>query len=186
MQNKFVIKNENDLTDIFYSHYRSGANFTALKELFWCINDKMLLLKKITISDIDTYHNYLYDISDKKIDAYDIQGGDKQHLAIKMIGKDFLKITNNEGGCEQWFAGRIPDLISSDKTIIIECGDTDPTKILEYFSNSKIMKIIVIPYPDPEINYVNAYLFTKTKMLTEYIDYKKECFSTSMKKFINR
>jgi len=148
----------------------------------------MLKVSDIVVGPIATYRCYISEIADKKIDTYDIQGGGKQHLSLKLVGKDFLKTTldDNNSECEQWFGGRIPDLISTDKSIIIKCGDTDPTKILQYFSRLEIEKIIIIPYPDPDVDTIKGYLFMKNKILDEYIVHKKECFISENKQYIKR
>ena len=186
MPSKYKIQSESDLIPIFQSNYKAGIDMLILKELFWCLNDKMLNIQEIIVGSIKLYREYLNKISKKELNTYDIQSGGNQHLAIKLVGKSFIKDTLDDTKCEQWFEGRIPDLISSDKSVIIECGDTDPTKILEYFSRKEIKRIIIIPYPDPDIETINGYEFTKNMILNEYITHKKQHFISENKKYITR
>ncbi len=46
-------------------------------------------------------------------------------------------------------SNRYPDITSDDEQIIIECGDTDPNKIIEHFDLG-VAKILILPCPNIE------------------------------------
>ncbi|EKE14507.1 MAG: hypothetical protein ACD_12C00464G0005, partial [uncultured bacterium] len=89
---------------------------------------------------------------------------------------------------ENWFQGYRPDLIFRNKKFaIVECGDTNPVKILEYLRSGEVEKVIIITYPstDDEEN-IFQHIFTRGAELNEYLDSKVNLLSQKIKKIIKR
>lgn len=85
---------------------------------------------------------------------------------------------------EHPLCGYYPDVITTDNSIVVECGHThNPEKMLTYFRQSDIKECICIPYPDPDEQNVSGYSFSASKELKDFLSFwDKEKYSDIRKK----
>lgn len=168
--------NEQAIKDIFYT---GSHAFRADKQLIvnvcFLLENNLLFIKKEKFALVGIYKNYINEIENGKISLIDIEGGTKCHLALKLIGRDYLE---NKGfkniKFESEFESYRPDLITGDGKIIIECGNTNPDKIFHYFKNKDVKKVIVIPYPDVDEKDIYFYIFTPGNELNDFLIFKEK------------
>lgn len=172
------MNSQNKLIEIFYSNYNARIDYEGIKEIYDLLQSRYIKIKKVAICPVKKLHQIIDEVLDGKIKIFDYEGGEKRHVALKIIAGDYiLNSFNQQVDYEVNYYGRRPDVISKDKTIVFECGDTDPRKILEYFTNNDDIQIYILPY-----NYVNqkvlvAYLFSKNRDdLGEYL--KSKCIDS--------
>ncbi|MCX6742755.1 MAG: hypothetical protein NT116_00790 [Candidatus Parcubacteria bacterium] len=178
-------KNTESLLNIFYSNSPLNIDYHAIGELEYLIEKELIAISTRELCNINKLHEIIDKINSGNIKAIDYQGGGIKHMALKKLGEDLLLSLNKKAKIESLFYNRYPDVISNDSSIIIECGDTDPNKILEYFYYG-VAAIMVLPYPDSsEVNY---YEFSSKdlKELQEYIKNKNSYFNDKIKQIINR
>jgi len=123
------------------------------------------------IANLEDYHEYIDDIKSGKIDRFDIEGGDG-HLALKLLARDYLQ--GQKTNFEIEFDGYFPDVITFNKKVIIECGNTNPDKILNYFKNKKLEQVIVIPYPSYGEKDIIGYIFKPSVELTDFLIFREK------------
>lgn len=157
--------NLQQLIDVFYSNYRAGIDYDALESIFQSLSDEYLKVKKIKICACDVFQDTLDKVLNGNIPVCEFDGGGKIHIALKVVaGKYILEKFGQKCGYEENYRSRQPDVISRDKDIIFECGDTNPRKILEYLGEDENLKIFVMPYHHIEDgNLIHAFLFVKNK-----------------------
>lgn len=161
----------NNLIDIFYSNSRLNIDYQAIDEIDFLIHEKIIKYKEEKLCNLEEFYKIIDRIQNKEIKIFDYQGGENRHMALKYLGEKFLLSKNKQVKIENIFHNRYPDLISEDKEIIIECGDTDPNKIIEYFSLG-VAKLFFIPYPDDKSEHLMIYEFRcDSDELKEYKDY---------------
>ncbi|MFA5188312.1 MAG: hypothetical protein WC460_03050 [Patescibacteria group bacterium] len=160
----------NKLIDIFYSNSRLNVDYQALEELNFLIDEEIIKFKEKEFNSIEEFHEIIEQLIKKEIKIFDYQGGETRHMALKYLGEKFLLGENKKVKIESLFHGRYPDLISEDQEFIIECGDTDPNKIIEYFLLG-VVKLYLIPYPDDDSDHLKLYEFSCE--LDELMEYKK-------------
>lgn len=153
------------LIDIFYSNYNARIDYEALEDICHSISDEYLKIVKTEICSWNVFQGMLNKVLNGETPVCEYDGGGKKHVALKVAaGKYILKRFGQKCGYEENYCGRRPDVISRDKDIIFECGDTDPRKILEYLGENEDLKIFVMPYHRIEDGkLIHAFLFTKHK-----------------------
>lgn len=153
------------MIDIFYSNYNANIDYDALLSINQSLFDEYLKVEKIKICSCNIFQNTLDKVLSGKIPVFEYDGGGKKHVALKVAaGKYILKRFDQKCSYEDNYCGRRPDVISKNKDIIFECGDTDPRKILEYLGENENLKIFVMPYHRVEEgNLIHAFLFIKNK-----------------------
>ncbi|MCX6742918.1 MAG: hypothetical protein NT116_01655 [Candidatus Parcubacteria bacterium] len=176
----------NNLIDIFYSNSRLNVDYQALEELNFLIDEKIIKFKKKEFNSIEEFHKIIERLIKKEIKVFDYQGGETRHMALKYLGEKFLLSENKKVKIENIFHNRYPDLISEDQEIIIECGDTDPNKVIEYFSLG-VVKLYLIPYPDDESDHLKIYEFwCEPAELTEYKEFREKINHDKIKEIIKK
>ncbi|HDQ23031.1 MAG TPA: hypothetical protein ENN28_03615 [Candidatus Uhrbacteria bacterium] len=151
-----------NLLNIFYSNSRLGIDYQAIDELNFLIKEKIINFSENKLAELMEFYKIIDKLKNEEIKEFDYQGGQIRHMSLKILGEKLLRNLNKKSKIENIFHNRYPDLISSDKQIIIECGDTDPNKIIEYF-NLSVVKIFILPYPDNESDFLYFYEFTCNK-----------------------
>lgn len=180
--------NKSAITNIFYS---GGQDFRVDKQLVvdvcFLLDNNLLYVKKEKTCLYNIYQGYAELINRGEIPIIDIEGGSTGHLALKLIGRDYLKkLGHNNFKFESELEGYRPDLMTRDSKIIIECGSTNPDKIFYYFKNKNLEKLIVIPYPDHEGKEIYLYIFTPGKDLSDFLIFNEQQKLKSIKHFKNK
>lgn len=156
-----------------------------IEDIKFLLNEKLIFLKKEVIAGLKQYHYYIDSISLKKIASTDIEGGGSAHMSLKLIGKDYLIQRGYYNiKIEQEFHGLRPDIIVNDESLVIECGNTNPNKIFEYFKNKKIKEVTIISYPDHNDKKIYCYIFTPSEILSDFIKYKESEERKDIKKYL--
>ena len=156
----------------------------SIVDITFLLNKKLLILEKKQISTKVIYFKYIEDINSEKISKIDIHGGSINHLALKLVGNKYLeKIGCFDNKYELEFEGYFPDVISQNKKIIVESGNTNPDKIFNYFKNKKLQKLIIIPYPNDTEKFINAYIFTPSAELSDFLDFTEKEKIKDIKKY---
>lgn len=166
----------NKIRDIFYSgtHAFKG-NMDSISEIAFLVEKNYLSISTIIISSKNEYKSLLND-PDKLTRFYEAAGGGNTHVALKILARNYLRSKRrHESVFGHPFCGYYPDLLSDDKTIVIECGHTDNAeKILVYFRQGNIKECIQIPYPVDEDTAVKGYSFTAKNRLKEFLIFSEE------------
>jgi len=168
--------NEEMIKDIFCSGSHSFRyDRQLIVNIYFLIKNKLLFVDREKITSIDIYHNYIDDIKTGKIPVIDIEGGQSDHMALKLIARDYLIDKGYKDiSFESNFEGYKPDVITNNKKIIIERGNTNPDKIFNYFKNPALEKFIVIPYLNTNQKGMHLYTFTPGDELSEFLLFKEE------------
>jgi len=120
------------------------------------------------------YYEYLDNLKDGKIHKIDIEGGGDRHLGLKLVGRDYLHTIGVVNVLyEKVFEGYIPDVISEDQKVIIECGNTNADKVFNYFKNKSLKELVVIPYSDDKSSKISLYIFTPSEELSEFLLFRE-------------
>ena len=163
--------NKSKIKEIFYSgSYGVNYDEQLIVNIVFLLQEGVLSVTQKTIAKKSDYTKYIDKINSGEISKFDIEGCSIGHLALKLVAQKFL----NEQGYErvifeQEYDGYRPDVITPDHKIIVECGNTNPDKIFNYFKNKKLEGVIIIPYPDDETDQLNAYNFKPTEDLAEFL-----------------
>lgn len=147
--------------DIFHSgSFTHSYNKQIIVDIVFILQEGLLSVEKQKINNTDIYKKYIDNIKSGKISRIDIDGGGDGHLALKLLAKDYLGTRGYDKiSFETEYEGYMPDVITVDKKIIIECGNTNADKIFYYFKNKNLQELIVIPYPMDEDADINCYIF---------------------------
>jgi len=178
-----------DLTPIFYSNYNAGIDYYSLDELAFLFDNRCLNYKKEPVGSLKEFYDFIDKINNREIKVFDIEGGGNRHLALKLIGLKYYEKTSKTALVENWFHGYRPDLLFKNRAgcvIIVECGDTSPVKIMEYFDRPEVEKVIIISYPEEGEDFIYQHIFSKNKALDEYLRIKKEINLKKIKRIINK
>jgi hypothetical protein len=89
------------------------------------------------------------------------------------LASEFLALEKQKVALyEHAFCGYFPDVLSNDKTKVIECGHTqNAEKMLTYFHQGDINEYIQIPYPDLDSLIIKGYSFTPSSELKRFLDF---------------
>ena len=172
---------------IFYS---SAHAFTASEELVqeiaFLVDEGYLRYKEFSISTKEEYLEHIGAISRKG--NYDADGGGVAHIALKKLAAVYISRTyGRDVRFEAPFCGYYPDVLSVDKKLVVECGQTsNPDKMLAYFNAGNITECIQIPYPDVDDTHIQAYSFTARDDLKEFLAAVESSRRASLKSMITR
>jgi hypothetical protein len=177
----------NELIYIFYSNYTSGVDTFLIGLVKLALSEKVVFMEKIAATDKTTYDkhvDYIYAHKNK----IDFGGGPQEvgHQALKLIAADYFKSKNIPYKFEKEFCGRYIDVASSDLSIIIECGNTDPEKIFDYFSGEQTKETLILPYPSSDSDNLFFYRFTNGNDLDNFIDAIREIRHQSIKNALQK
>lgn len=178
-----------DLISIFYSNYNAGIDYYIIDELIFLFDNNCLNYKKDVISNVEKFYKFIDKINSQEIKTFDIDGGGQRHLALKMIGIKYYENMYYNTLVENWFHGYRPDLLFKSQdggVIIVECGDTNPVKIIEYFERPEVKKVIIISYPEEGEDSIYQHIFDKNKDMDDYLKIKKEINMKQIKKIVKK
>jgi hypothetical protein len=179
------------IKSIFYSGGTPfEGNYESINEITFLVDNGYLKMNDFPISYKNEYLNLFKEHSLlNKESRYDAAGGGDAHLALKILGRKYLKNKRNlDAKYEQPFYGYFPDVISVDKSIIIECGVTaNPEKMFTYFQHGNIKELIQIPYPMVEDDKeIMAYSFTPSKNIKDFLSFLQSEKNKDIKNILNR
>jgi len=89
---------------------------------------------------------------------------------------------------ENWFHGYKPDLMfkNQNEILIVECGDTNPVKLIEYFERAEVKRVAIISYPKNGDNLIYQHTFDKNAEMDDYIRIKRDIEMGKIKKIVRR
>ena len=158
--------------EIFFSgSHEFRGDLASIQEIAFLLDKQFLFLKEISIATKAAYHAILDDVLKNK-HAHDLaDGGEKNHIALKILAGEHLKKHGFRVQYEHPFCGYYPDVLAHDASIVVECGHTqNPEKMLAYFRQGAIKKCIQIPYPVSENDEICGYIFTASEHLVGFLD----------------
>lgn len=177
------------IRDIFHS---GGHAFTGelepINEIAFLVEHSYLMLRTIEIASKEEYNELNAEISSKCNSHDKAAGGGYAHVALKLIGERYLNGSRKKQvHFEQPFCGYFPDVVTDDKTIVVECGHTQNAgKMLDYFRLSDIKECIQIPYPDLNDNTIAGYSFVPGENLHEFLGFLEEQRRDDVKRIVAR
>jgi len=151
--------NLSELHTVFYSGmFSDQGDRGALFPIYELLQLNKLTHNTITIA---TKTHYLTTIQEMQRHQHiDQVNGSPEHKALASLAQDWLHIQGFESKTEQTFCGHYPDVITSDKQTIVECGNTgNPEKLLQYFDQGNVAEVIQLPYPTYENSCLVAHRF---------------------------
>lgn len=162
-----------DLTNIFFS---GGQSFRADKQIIadihYLLESGMIRMKGSHFADRKNYGAQIDMIQKNRHHYLNFEGGETAHVALKILAHEFLVKSGHpltDICVEKEHLGLRPDVMTSDGKLIIECGNTEPTKIFTYFQNPELQCLVIIPYPAPEDQVINQYIFEPGENLSEFL-----------------
>ena len=82
---------EQTIRDIFYTgSHAFRADNQLIVDICFLLQENLLFVEKHAIAAAGLYQKYLDDIRCGKIPVSDIDGGQIEHMALKLIGRDYL------------------------------------------------------------------------------------------------
>jgi hypothetical protein len=168
--------NFDDLIQIFYSGGNERrADLQDISDLLYFINSDLLNHTAYPIVNKDVFYSYSDKLRSGEVKALDVDGGSYGHMALKCIGIDMLSETISPRSLiEIDFAGYRPDIITTDHSIIIECGTVNPQKISAYFKIPTVQKIHILPYPNEESVSIFCHTFMASSEFSEFIKFAEK------------
>ncbi|MEK7480025.1 MAG: hypothetical protein AAB665_01905 [Patescibacteria group bacterium] len=138
--------------DMFYSgtHAFSG-DAESVTEIAFLVDNGYLHVATVQINSKVEYSEILQNVGANPL--YEAAaGGGPAHVALKILSGNYVRQKYSQDVIfEHPFCGYYPDVLSEDRQIVVECGNTqNPSKILDYFRQGRIRECIQIPYPDVE------------------------------------
>ena len=170
----------NDFLYIFYSSFRMGINYIDLDELWklFCHGEVWYDFEKFIT--IPTWHRWL----DKRIYPTGRGNEDSAHATLKALIKNHLdKKQIKYYGPEIAFEGSYPDVLTKDLSLVFECGDTDPYKVLSYLSRKEVKRVSILPYPCEEGKWLYIHHFRRGKGFWKYIEEKQKELREAHRKY---
>lgn len=161
------------IRNIFFS---GGFAFTgileSINEIAFLVDEGYLKLETITIADKEHYFSVLNSTSNQ-IEKDDASGGSIEHITLKILASEYLELLKQQSTLfEHAFCGYYPDVLSSDKLTVIECGHTqNAEKMLIYFRQGDINECIQIPYPDQDSQIITGYSFKANSALKAFLEF---------------
>lgn len=161
------------IKDAFYS---GGHAFTGDKQIIqdiaFLVREGYLKLQLFPIASRQEYLTVVRNVG-KNMRSDEASGGSIEHVALKLLSGEYLqKKYDLEVLYEHPLCGHYPDVMTTDNRIIVECGHTNnPEKILTYFKQSGVKECILVPYPDPDKQTVQAYSLIALDELKSFLDF---------------
>ncbi len=173
------------IRDAFYSgEHAFNGDRQIIRDIAFLVDEQYLLLRVFPITNRQEYLAILHNL-EKNTRSDDAAGGGNEHIALKILSGEYLqKSLGLKVLYEHPLCGYYPDVITTDKSIVVECGHThNPEKMLIYFKQSNIKECICVPYTDPEEQEVYGYSFSASKELGGFLSFwDKEKYSDIQKK----
>jgi len=176
-----------EVQDIFYSGTQAfRGNKDLINDIVFFLDEKYLTLSKVSVGTKEEYLALLDSLSSRK-DAYDAAGGSKNHVALKLLTGEYLKMRGFHNILYEYpFCGYYPDVMTKDNFIIAECGHTDNAdKMLKYFQQGNIREFIQVPYPTQDSNLIFGYIFLAGNRLKEFLNFLESERRNELRQLIN-
>lgn len=162
------------IRDIFFSgsHAFSGGQ-EAAHEIAFLVEEGYLSFQAIEVAT-RREHAGILDRLSKTPHRYDKAArGGAAHVALKVLAAQYvLRSHGLETHFERPLCGYFPDVLSDDKSLVVECGHTqNPEKMFDYFRLGNIAEFLQIPYPEPEDTAIQGYRFTAGLDLREFLEF---------------
>jgi len=176
------------IRSIFYGNTPYEGSYESIQEIAFLVDKGYLALALFPLADKKEYKRLFDRPLIESPGAYDAAGGGDAHIALKLLGARYLKDKRGfESQFEQPFCGYFPDVISRDKSIIIECGVTgNPEKMLACFRQSDLKEFIQLPYPYEEDAELIAYNFAPGNDCRDFLKFLETEKLKNIKSIINR
>lgn len=175
MEKKITVKK---LFEVFYSGdhaFRGDAQ--TIQDIYFLIENDYIHFQKEVLGTKEEYKKLMHEAD---LTNVDIAGGSTDHVAIKAFA---IKKLSYSFVSELQFYGFFPDLISKNKKIIVECGNTqNPEKIFSYFLHG-VEEVIQIPYPSVEDKEIAAYKFSPQKDFEKFYKLWKQNELNKLKQY---
>lgn len=162
------------IRDIFFGNTVFPGSHESINEIAFLVGEGYLTVDEFPIASKEEYLNLFKNNSNLNSESrFDAAGGSDAHMALKLLGQKYLKDERSlDSSFETPFCGYFPDVMSHDKSIIIECGVTgNPEKILGYFRHGNLKELIQLPYPVEEDNKITAYSFKANPDLKDFLEF---------------
>lgn len=156
-----------DLKNVFYSGYDVFSDWQLLDELENLIQEKAIDYVKGKISSKKDYFESIDQV--KVIEGLGPQG--KGHMALKEIAKRYLEKQGKKAFSEISFLGTHPDVVSGDKKMIIQCGTTNPSCILNLLTSQDVSFVGILPYPNDKQHLI-LHKFSRGKNFRKWQNWK--------------
>lgn len=175
------------INDIFYSGgYAFTGNKESAVEIAFLVDNEYLNLNSCDIAHIRDYRALLTDYELLKA-VDEASGGSFEHIVLKILGNRFLDSQGIESVYEHPFCGYYPDVLSTDNAVVIECGHTaNPEKILQYFKQGNVARVIQIPYPDNNDTTIMGYEFSANPDLKDFLTFRDKDKASTILNILNR
>lgn len=169
----------------FYSgEHAFNGDRQIIQDIAFLVDEQYLLLRVFPVASHQEYLAILHNLEKNKR-SDDAAGGGNEHITLKILsGEHLQKSFGLKVLYEHPLCGYYPDVITTDNSIVVECGHThNPEKMLTYFRQSDIKECICVPYPDPDEQNVFGYSFSASKELKDFLSFwDKEKYSDIRKK----
>jgi hypothetical protein len=169
-----TLNNYSAIHDIFYSgNVTFAGEKQVISDILFLLKEKYLTIEKCPIASKEKYFECVSEVESASADAILADGGGTAHVALKLLSGLYLKKSENlEVVYEQKFCGYVPDVLSADKKIVIECGHTqNPEKIFAYFRHGNVQECIQIPYPNENEKIIFGYKLRPSALFNEFYDF---------------
>lgn len=178
------MKTPADIRDIFYSGTHAfNGDPQIIAEIAFLLDKNYISLNSVVVAPKSDYLDILREIAANPGGHDSASGGGYAHMALKVVTARHIKnVYGKDTRFEQPFCGYYPDVLSTDKLTVAECGHTqNPAKILDYFRQGNIRLFMQIPYPTEDVESVSGYAFTAERELIEFLDLLDDQKRTSIK-----
>jgi hypothetical protein len=166
-----------EIKNIFYSGQAAAPEWDLLDELSKAIDNGEIRVRKFVFAQRTEYEQAQSNTTDAK-EAYRLSGhGGEQpgHYTLKHLAEQFVKGQGKEPVIDQEVNGLYPDLFAKDLTLIVECGNTNVAKVVEYFAQlPQLDRLVILPYPFYEQTALNGYEFSKGPSFQDLIDRRND------------
>ncbi len=148
-----------ELRNIFYSGYSCRVNYACLDNLKESIDFGAVLYDKEILADTVKYHQKL---SQGICHVPSGIGGDeKGHRVLKKLARELLSSKGFDSVYEVRFCGCFADVLSKNFQRVIECGTTNPERVIFYLKDSRVKVFSVLPYPFFEDSFLVIHSFQR-------------------------
>ncbi len=173
-----------ELIQIFYSGGNERrVDLQIILDIQYMLESKLLFHSAHLLAKKEVYYSYIDKLRSGEIKVFDVDGGGIGHMALKCMSIELLEqITSSKCQIENEFAGYRPDIITSDRTVIVECGTVNPQKITAYLKNVSVQKLYIIPYPDEDAGDIYYHTFLPSSEFSEFIEFAEQANLDKLKK----
>lgn len=169
------------LKGIFYSRFDAFPDWEALSELDRLIKEGVVGYKAEKAFPKSAFLRLVGSGAAEKVETgpgRELNG----HLALKKLARQCLENKGKRVLVERNFCGLVPDLITADEGIVIECGNASPSKVLSYLALG-VDKVGIMPVPFVGDKDVSIHWFGRTNKFGGYLKGKTAQLKKVHRKF---